>query len=104
MSKISIVVPVYFNADTLMMLYNDMKEKILGVLGDYELVFVDDGSQDDSWNIINEIYEMDREHVQCVKLSRNFGEHAALLAGLSVCGRLCRDEAGRPSGGLLDYP
>lgn len=85
MSKISIVVPVYFNADTLMMLYDDMKEKILGVIGDYELVFVDDGSQDDSWKIINEIYEMDREHVQCVKLSRNFGEHAALLAGLSVC-------------------
>lgn len=84
MSKISIVVPVYFNADTLMMLYNDMKEKILGVIGEYELVFVDDGSQDESWKIINEIYEMDKEHVQCVKLSRNFGEHAALLAGLSV--------------------
>lgn len=31
MSKISIVVPVYFNADTLMMLYNDMKEKILEI-------------------------------------------------------------------------
>lgn len=85
MSKISIVVPVYYNADTLMMLYHDMKEKILGVIGDYELVFVDDGSQDESWEIINEIYEMDQEHVQCVKLSRNFGEHAALLAGLSVC-------------------
>lgn len=85
MSKISIVVPVYFNADTLMMLYEDMKKKILGVIGDYELVFVDDGSQDESWKIINEIYEMDKEHVQCVKLSRNFGEHAALLAGLSVC-------------------
>ncbi|MEZ3447634.1 MAG: glycosyltransferase family 2 protein [Lachnospiraceae bacterium] len=85
MSKISIVVPVYYNADTLMMLYHDMKEKILGVIGDYELVFVDDGSQDESWKIINEIYEMDQEHVQCVKLSRNFGEHAALLAGLSVC-------------------
>ncbi len=85
MSKISIVVPVYYNADTLMMLYHDMKEKILGVIGDYELVFVDDGSQDESWKIINEIYEMDQEHVQCVKLSGNFGEHAALLAGLSVC-------------------
>lgn len=85
MSKISIVVPVYYNADTLMMLYNDMKEKILGVLGDYELVFVDDGSGDESWQVINQIYELDKEHVQCVKLSRNFGEHAALLAGLSVC-------------------
>lgn len=85
MSKISIVVPVYYNSDTLMMLYEDMREKILGVIGDYELVFVDDGSGDDSWKVINDIYELDKEHVQCVKLSRNFGEHAALLAGLSVC-------------------
>ena len=84
MSKISIVVPVYYNSDTLMLLYEDMKEKILGKLGDYELVFVDDGSGDNSWEIMNQIREMDG-HTQCVKLSRNFGEHAALLAGLSVC-------------------
>lgn len=84
MSKISIVVPVYYNSDTLMLLYEDMKEKILGKLGDYELVFVDDGSGDNSWEIMNEIKGMD-PNVQCVKLSRNFGEHAALLAGLSVC-------------------
>jgi dolichol-phosphate mannosyltransferase len=61
-----------------------MKQKILPQLGDYELVFVDDGSGDDSWRIMNEIRSMDK-NVQCVKLSRNFGEHAALLAGLSVC-------------------
>lgn len=86
MSKISIVVPVYFNADTLMLLYEDMKEKILDKLGDYELVFVDDGSGDNSWEIMNEIREKEPAGVvQCVKLSRNFGEHAALLAGLSVC-------------------
>ncbi|MGN0132033.1 MAG: glycosyltransferase family 2 protein [Lachnospiraceae bacterium] len=84
MSKISIVVPVYYNSDTLMMLYEDMKEKILGKLGDYELVFVDDGSGDASWEIMNQIREMDG-NTKCVKLSRNFGEHAALLAGLSVC-------------------
>lgn len=84
MSKISIVVPVYYNSDTLMMLYEDMKAKILGKLGEYELVFVDDGSGDNSWEIMNRIKEMDG-NVQCVKLSRNFGEHAALLAGLSVC-------------------
>ena len=84
MSRISIVVPVYYNSDTLMLLYEDMKEKILGELGDYEIVFVDDGSQDNSWEIMNQIREMDK-NVKCVKLSRNFGEHAALLAGLSVC-------------------
>lgn len=84
MSKISIVVPVYWNSDTLMLLYEDMKAKILEKLGDYELVFVDDGSGDNSWEIMNQIRDMD-SNVQCVKLSRNFGEHAALLAGLSVC-------------------
>ena len=84
MSKLSIVVPVYYNEDTLMDLYKDMQEKILGQLGDYELVFVDDGSGDDSWKIMNRIRDID-ENVRLVKLSRNFGEHAALLAGLSVC-------------------
>ena len=84
MSKISIVVPVYYNEDTLIDLYQDMKAKILGDIGDYELVFVDDGSEDDSWKIMNEIRSMD-DNVHLVKLSRNFGEHAALLAGLSVC-------------------
>ncbi|WP_026657344.1 glycosyltransferase family 2 protein [Butyrivibrio sp. AC2005] len=84
MSKISIVVPVYYNSDTLEMLYEDMKQKILGKLGDYEIVFVDDGSGDNSWEIMNKIAEKDK-NVVCTRLSRNFGEHAAILAGLSVC-------------------
>lgn len=84
MSKISIIVPVYWNSDTLEMLYEDMKAKILDKLGDYEIVFVDDGSGDNSWEIMNKIRERDN-NVVCIRLSRNFGEHAALLAGLSVC-------------------
>ena len=88
MSKISIVVPVYYNADTLELLYEDMKAKILDKLGDYEIVFTDDGSKDESWDIMNGIADRD-PHVKCVKLSRNFGEHAALLAGLSQCSGDC---------------
>ena len=84
MSKISIVVPVYYNEDTLMDLYEDMKAKILGEFSDYELVFVDDGSGDSSWEIMNQIAALDK-NVRLVKLSRNFGEHAAIFAGLSVC-------------------
>lgn len=84
MSKLSIIVPVYWNSDTLMLLYQDMKEKILHRLEEYEIVFVDDGSGDNSWEIMNQIRDMD-ENVRLVKLSRNFGEHAAILAGLSVC-------------------
>lgn len=84
MSKLSIIVPVYWNSDTLMLLYQDMKEKILHKLEEYEIVFVDDGSGDNSWEIMNQIRGMD-ENVRLVRLSRNFGEHAAILAGLSVC-------------------
>ena len=59
MSKLSIIVPVYWNSDTLMLLYEDMKEKILHKLEDYEIVFVDDGSGDNSWEIMNQIRDMD---------------------------------------------
>ena len=84
MSKISIIIPVYYNADTLMLLYEDMKAKILSTLGDYEIVMVDDGSGDDSWDVMNKIRDLD-DNVKLVRLSRNFGEHAAILAGLSNC-------------------
>jgi len=84
MSKISIVIPVYFNADTLQLLYEDLSSKILSKIGEYEIIFVDDGSKDESWLIMNRISEQDG-NVKCVKLSRNFGEHAAILAGLSIC-------------------
>ncbi len=84
MSKISIVVPCYYNEDTLEMLYEDMKAKILNELGEYEIVFVDDGSGDSTWEVMNRIRELD-ENVKCVKLSKNYGEHSAILAGLSEC-------------------
>lgn len=84
MSKLSIIVPVYYNADTLELLYEDLKKKVLTQLGEYEIVFVDDGSGDESWQVMNSLREKD-SNIKCVKLSRNFGEHAALLAGLSSC-------------------
>lgn len=84
MSKLSIIVPVYYNADTLEMLYDDLKAKVLQKLEAYEIVFVDDGSRDNSWEIINKIADLD-PNVVSVRLSRNFGEHAALLAGFNVC-------------------
>jgi len=85
MNKLSIVIPVYYNEDTLPDLYEDLKAKVLRKLDDYEIVMVDDGSGDSSWEVMNQIREDDRAHIKCVHLSRNFGEHAAILAGLNVC-------------------
>lgn len=87
--KLSIIVPVYYNAMNLPILYDDLKEKVLTKLDcGYEIVMVDDGSQDNSYQIICELARKDT-NIKPVKLSRNFGSHAAMLAGLSVCSGDC---------------
>lgn len=83
MSKLSIIIPVYYNEDTLLLCYQDVKEKVLSKLEDYELILVDDGSGDHSWEIMNKI-ALEDNRVKLIKLSRNFGSHAACLAGLSM--------------------
>ena len=85
MNKISIIVPVYYNQDNLLPLYADLKEKVLSKLDiEYEIIMVDDGSKDNSYQVIKELAKID-VNIKPVKLSRNFGEHSALLAGLSKC-------------------
>lgn len=81
--KVSIIIPVYFNEDNLIPLYNDIKEKFINVIDfDYEIVMVDDGSKDNSYKVMQEISSQN-EHVKIMRLSRNFGSHAAILCGLS---------------------
>lgn len=86
MKKLSIVVPVYFNEDNLLDLYTDLKEKVLSKLSkydlDYELILVDDGSKDRSYDVMQNLAKLD-DKIVLIKLSRNFGEHSAILAGLS---------------------
>lgn len=84
MNKLSIIIPVYYNEMNLDDLYADLQAKVLNQLPDYEIVMVDDGSKDNSWNIMKKIKSLDSK-VKLVKLSRNFGSHSAILAGLSVC-------------------
>lgn len=89
MKKLSIIVPVYYNAENLLPLYNDLREKVFAKLTwDYELVLVDDGSKDASYSVMQELAKLDSKII-LVKLSRNFGEHAAILAGLSKCSGDC---------------
>jgi glycosyltransferase involved in cell wall biosynthesis len=85
MEKLSIVIPVYYNEESLHPLYEDLKKKVLDKLTcDYEIVMVDDGSKDASYEKMKEIRALDSK-VKLVKLSRNFGEHAATLAGIAQC-------------------
>ena len=84
MSKLSIIIPVYFSAETLMDCYCDLRESVLAKLDDYEIILVDDGSEDNSYEICQEIARANKK-VRLIKLSRNFGSHAACYAGFVAC-------------------
>ncbi len=79
--KISVVVPVYFNAATLPSLADRLREISRGADFRLEPVFVDDGSEDDSWERISRI-SRDWPEAKGIRLTRNFGSQMAILAGL----------------------
>ncbi len=76
----SIVVPFFNEQENIPPLYMKLTEVMDGLGEPYELVFVDDGSKDDSFKVLSEIYEHDGR-VNLVRLRRNFGQTAALKAG-----------------------
>lgn len=87
--KLSIIIPVYFNQDNLMPLYDDIKKKIIDVIDyDYELILVNDGSKDKSWEIMQQLAAMNNK-IKILSLSRNFGSHAAILCGLAYAAGDC---------------
>jgi glycosyltransferase involved in cell wall biosynthesis len=79
--EISVVVPVYGCADCLRALHRRLADVLSALTDGYELIFVDDGSKDGGWEAIEEIAATDNRLIG-IKLSRNFGQHAALTAGL----------------------
>ncbi|NLY44207.1 MAG: glycosyltransferase family 2 protein [Clostridiaceae bacterium] len=82
MKKISILVPVYNEEDVLNEFYNVLTEVIDSLNAyQFEILFVDDGSTDNSINIIKTLRAKDAR-VSYVKLSRNFGKEIALIAGM----------------------
>lgn len=86
MPKLSIIIPVYYNYENLEPLYLDLKSKILDTPKNFEteVIMVDDGSKDLSWEKMQELAIKD-SRIKIYKLSRNFGSHAAILCGLSNC-------------------
>lgn len=80
MPKYSIVVPFHNEEENVTMLYDRLKAVMEGTGQSFELVFVDDGSADDTFHVLREIQAVD-SRVAVVKLRRNFGQTSALAAG-----------------------
>jgi glycosyltransferase involved in cell wall biosynthesis len=78
---VSIVVPVYRGRGTIEDLHRQVAEEFERRGDEWELIFVDDSSPDGSWAVISEICQRD-PRVRGIQMSRNYGQHAALLAGI----------------------
>src|SRR5438132_10681824 len=78
--QFSIVVPFFNEQENIPPLYMRLTEVMDGIGEPYELVFVDDGSKDNTFKVLSDIYKHDRR-VNIVRLRRNFGQTAALKAG-----------------------
>ncbi len=81
---ISVVIPIYGCRDALYELYTRLSNTLKKITGDYEIILVNDACPQNSWEVIEDICTND-PNVKGINLSRNFGQHRAILAGLDAC-------------------
>ena len=80
--KLSIIIPMYYEEKVVNECYKRLKEMVEKLKGyDYELIFVNDGSKDNTLNLLEEIAKNNNK-VKIISFSRNFGHQAAVTAGL----------------------
>lgn len=78
---ISIIIPVYNEADNLPILHDKLLSTLRATSKTYEIIYIDDGSSDDSMKILEDIHKKSQK-TKIVQLSKNFGQTAALTAGI----------------------
>ena len=78
---LSVIIPVFNEEEVILKTYYRLKEVMRGCGAHYELLFIDDGSTDNSIAILKEIVQKD-DRVKILIFSRNFGQQAALSAGI----------------------
>lgn len=81
--KISVVSPVYKSEESLAELYSRLVATLEKISADFEIILVNDGSPKNDWSVIKGLAEKD-PRVIGINLSRNFGQHNAIFAGLSA--------------------
>lgn len=79
--KFSVIIPIYNEEENIPELYRRLSDTLME-LGSYEMIFVDDGSADKSFSLLQQIAGSDKT-VKVIRFSRNFGQHPAINAGFS---------------------
>lgn len=86
MPVVSLIVPCYNEESNIQPFYNEILHVFSEINADFELMFIDDGSKDETFKKIQELHNKDNR-VKCISFSRNFGKEAALFSGIrSVTG------------------
>lgn len=82
--KLSLVIPCYNEQDNVEKLFNEVNRVFESKVEDYEFVFVNDGSTDNTYKNLKKLFESNPQHnIQVLSFSRNFGKESAIYAGLS---------------------
>jgi len=81
MNSITVIIPVYNAELTLLGLYQQLIPAMESITTNFEVIFVEDCGKDKSWRIIQELANMD-QRIKGIKLSKNYGQHNALLCGI----------------------
>jgi glycosyltransferase involved in cell wall biosynthesis len=79
--KLSLVVPLFNEADNVARLHAAITAALTGLAPDYEIVFVDDGSKDNTFQLAAEHVALD-PYLRVIRLARNYGQTAAMAAGI----------------------
>lgn len=87
MKKLTIIIPVFNEENFVKKIYEDIKASLNGDVSAYDILFVNDGSEDNTLNEIKNLVK-ENENVKYVSLSHNFGKEAAIFAGLENAKKL----------------
>lgn len=80
--KLDVIIPVCNEEGNIELIYNELTKVLKNIK--YNLIFIDDGSKDKSYDKLKGIYANDKKHVKIIRFSRNFGKDAAMYAGLNM--------------------
>ena len=84
--KYSVVSPIYNEGEIVKLLYKRIATVLDSLHGDYEIIFIDDGSTDSSYKMLKDIAISDKT-VKVISFKKNYGQHKAVIAGfLRACG------------------
>ncbi len=87
--NLSLIIPVYNEEENLPLLYAAIDQALALLKDTWEVIFVDDGSRDGSFEVLRSLVERDPEHVRVLSFRRNFGQTAAISAGIDhACGEI----------------